>query len=246
MSDVLRALWRAVPLMGDRRVLALVLLPLLAALVLWVAAMFAFGAPLRGALAGVLARWFSLLGLGADPGMFATVGGAVAAFLLLTLAAGALTLAVIAVLAAPVFARVVEDRHFPGLERKRGGTMAGGAANALVAIAVWIPMWLVALPLLLFPLVGVPLSLVASAWLNQKLFRYDALADHASAEERAAIIRAARGRLMLLGLAVAPLTLVPVVNLMAPLYAGLAFTCLALDELAGLRARTAAGTGDAR
>jgi CysZ protein len=51
------------------------------------------------------------------------------------------------------------------------------------------------------------------------------------------VIRGARGRLVLLGLVLAPLSFVPVVNLLVPIYAGVAFTYLCLDELARLRAR---------
>jgi uncharacterized protein involved in cysteine biosynthesis len=107
--------------------------------------------------------------------------------------------------------------------------------NALVAIALWVPLQLLVLPLLLFPLVGVPASLALSAWVNQRLFRYDALAEHASAVERDALIRAARRRLFALGLLLSPLAIVPFVNLVAPLYAGLAFSCLCLAELDALR-----------
>jgi uncharacterized protein involved in cysteine biosynthesis len=121
--------------------------------------------------------------------------------------------------------------------------MVGSLWNAAIALAVFVPLWLLSLPFLFFPVVGIPVSLALGAWLNQRLFRYDALAEHASADELHAVVGAARRRLMGLGLVVAPLALVPVVNLVAPLYAGLAFTCLCLSELAELRARTAAGGG---
>jgi hypothetical protein len=39
-----------------------------------------------------------------------------------------------------------------------------------------------------------------SAFLNQRLFRYDALAEHASAEEYRAVVARAKGRLFVLGL----------------------------------------------
>lgn len=237
MSEVVRALVRALPLIVDRRVLLLVVAPLAAALVLWLVAAIAFGAPLTHAFAELIAHALAAVGLGGEPGALATAGGAIAAFLLLCVVAGVLVLAAIAVLAGPVFVRVVEARHFPELEKKNGGTAAGGAANAIVALALWIPMALVVLPFLLFPPIGVPLSLVVNAWLNQRLFRYDALAVHASREERLALARTARWRLFGLGLALSPLSLVPFVNLAAPLYAGLAFTCLCLAELDAMRRR---------
>lgn len=235
MSGIVRALVRALPLVADRRILMLVAAPLAGAVVLWLVAAIAFGALLTRALAAWIAQALSALGGSAEPGGFATAGAAALAFVLITLTAGALALAAIAVFAGPVFVRVVAAKHFPGLEYKRGGTLAGGAWNAIGAVALWIPLGLAALPLLLFPLVGVPFSLAVNAWLNQRLFRYDALAEHASAEERAVIFRTARGRLFALGLVLSPLSFVPLVNLVAPLYAGLAFTWLCLAELDALR-----------
>lgn len=238
MKAIVRALAHAFPLLADPRVLTLVAAPLLTAFALWLVAAFVFGVPLTVALGALIARALAALGVTGDPGAFATAGGAILAFVLITVAAGALALAAIAVFAGPVFVRAVESRYFPTLERKRGGTAAGSAANAMFAVALWVPMALVTLPFLLFPPLGVPLSLCASAWLNQRLFRYDALAEHASREERESLFRTARGRLFGLGLALAPLSLVPFVNLMAPLYAGLAFTCLCLSELETMRGRT--------
>ena len=236
MSTVVRALFRAVPLLFDGRVLMLAFLPLALAFVVWLVAVYTLATPLAHALAGVFARWFGE-GDAAATSLWISGSGAVLSFVLLTLGVGAVVLAAIAVAAGPVFIAAVAARHFPALERKRGGTLAGGVANAVTAVTLWLLMWIVVLPLLLVPIVGVPASLAANAWLNQRLFRYDALAEHASAAERGAVIVAARGRLFGLGLALSPLTFVPVVNLIAPIYAGLAFTLLCLDELASLRNR---------
>jgi hypothetical protein len=43
--------------------------------------------------------------------------------------------------------------------------------------------------------------------------------------------------LLLLGLLLAPLSLIPFVNLIAPIFAGIAFTYLCLSELAAYRLR---------
>jgi uncharacterized protein involved in cysteine biosynthesis len=77
-----------------------------------------------------------------------------------------------------------------------------------------------------------------SAYLSQRLLRYDALAEHASPEEYRAVISAARARLFFLGLALALLLYVPVVNLIAPVLSALAFTHFCLDELARLRQKS--------
>ena len=53
------------------------------------------------------------------------------------------------------------------------------------------------------------------------------------------LIRSARRRLFGLGLVLAPLSFVPVLNLVAPLFAGVAFTYLCLDELSAARSTEA-------
>ena len=101
-------------------------------------------------------------------------------------------------------------------------------------------MWIVSLPLIVVPPLYAAVALLLNAWLSQRMFRDDALAEHASADELARVVASGRKRLFGLGLALSPLSLVPLVNLFVlPLYAGIAFTELCLDELARLRARPA-------
>jgi len=177
--------------------------------------------------------------LGGD-GAFSLFAASAFAALLLMLAAVLTALVAVAVLAMPVIVDAVADRDFPALATLRGGTFVGSVVNAAAAIAVYFPLWLLTLLLLALPPIYVAVSLLLNAWLNQRLFRYDALALHAGRDEMQAVIAAARGRCFLLGLALAPLSLIPIVNLLAPIYAGIAFTCLCLDELATNRAGTLA------
>jgi uncharacterized protein involved in cysteine biosynthesis len=136
----------------------------------------------------------------------------------------------------PVIVKAVATRDFPMLEQRRGGTLLGSLRNALVALAVFVPLWILALPLLFLPPVYVVVSLALNAWLTQRMFRYDALAEHASEAEMTTILRERRARLMGLGLALSPLSLVPIVNLLVlPIYGGIAFTELCLAEVARLR-----------
>ena len=78
--------------------------------------------------------------------------------------------------------------------------------------------------------------LLTSAYLNQRLFRYDALAEHASPEEFAQLVRHSRSDLFLLGILVSLLLYVPVVNLLVPVLGGLAFTQFCLGRLQVIRA----------
>ena len=76
---------------------------------------------------------------------------------------------------------------------------------------------------------------VALGFVNQRLFRYDALSEHADAAEMKRICESAQGRLFLLGLVTGLLYFIPPVSLVAPIYAALAFIHLCLAELQTLR-----------
>ncbi|MGE5088865.1 MAG: EI24 domain-containing protein, partial [Candidatus Levyibacteriota bacterium] len=167
----------------------------------------------------------------------------VVAAVMIAVLAVATGLVAVAVLAMPVIVRTVASRHFPALAEHDGGTVAGSLANALVAVAIFLPLWLLTLPLLAFPPLYVVASLALNAWLTQRMFRYDALALHARAGEIRTVLRRARGRLFALGLLLSPLSLVPVFNILVlPIYAGIAFAELCLAELVALRGSAPAGS----
>ena len=230
---ILRALASAVPVFFSARLFAVVAAPLAAAAVGWLLVGWWAWEPLTEWLAG-----FALFGdgfgqLGHRIGQF---GAALLALLLLMLAAIATALIAIAVLAMPVIVELVAARDFATLARRRGGSFTGSVTNALTTVAVYVVLWLLALFLLFVPPLYVAATLLLNAWLNQRLFRYDALALHADRAELREVVRRARKRMFVLGLLLAPLALVPFVNLVAPLYAGIAFTYLCLSELTVLRA----------
>ena len=93
--------------------------------------------------------------------------------------------------AMPVIVSVVQ-RAYPGLRKAGGSSALGSVANAGLALAVFALLWLVTLPLWLTGVGAVVLPALNAAYLNQRIFRYDALADHASAAEYRAIVEHAR------------------------------------------------------
>jgi uncharacterized protein involved in cysteine biosynthesis len=228
-------LQRALPILFTARVVALATLPLVIAALAWIAiGYFAWG-PVTLALAGLLGA------PGADAAGWQRFAAQAVALLLFAALALATALAAVAILAMPVIVRVVAQRDFPALEARHGGTFAGGVHNAIVALLLFVPLWLAALPLLVFPPLYAAASLLLNGWLAQRMFRYDALAEHASADELDAVIAQGARRLLGLGLALAPLSFVPIVNLwILPIFAGIAFAELCLDELARLRSRAPA------
>ena len=220
------------PILFTGRVIALATLPLLAAALAWFVIGYFAWSPLTAAVAGFL---------GAEGGGWQRFAAQVVALLLLTALAIATALAAVAILAMPVIVRTVAQRDFPALETRHGGTFSGSVRSAIVALALFVPLWLATLPLLVFPPLYAAASLLLNGWLAQRMFRYDALAEHASADELAFVIETAGKRLLGLGIALSPLSLVPIVNLwILPIYAGISFTELCLDELARLRSRAPA------
>lgn len=139
----------------------------------------------------------------------------------------------------PALIRVVAERDYPQLEREAGGGLVGSLWNAAIAITIFIALWLVTVPLWLLG-VGVIVPFVAAAYLNQRLFRYDAIAEHASAGEMAELFRNERVGWWGLGLLTGLLQFVPILNLLGPVFAALAFIHYGLARLNQKRAQTRA------
>jgi hypothetical protein len=130
----------------------------------------------------------------------------------------------------------VAARSFPQLERRRGGGWAGAGWNGAVTFFGMLAFAVLTLPLWLLPPLWPLIPLAVLAWANQRLMRYDALAEHADAGERARLFRAHRGALYVLGLLFALAGYVPLLGFFAPVLSGLAFTHYLLAALARERA----------
>lgn len=205
-------------------------MPLLVAALAWIVIGIAAWHPLVATVAG----WFGATDAGGIT--LQTALAALLAAVMIAVLAVATGLVAVAVLAMPVIVRAVASRHFPALAAHDGGTVTGSLANAIAAIAIFVPLWLATLPLLFVPPLYVAASMLLNAWFTQRTFRYDALAVHASGDEIRTVLRHSRGRLFALGLLLSPLSLVPVFNILVlPVYAGIAFAELCLAELAALR-----------
>ena len=228
---ILGALSRALPILVTPRIIGLALLPLIIAAVVWTGIAVAGWHPLTGALAQVVGATAEV-----TRGWQRDAADVIAVLLFAALAAAS-ALTAIAVLAMPVIVRTVASRHYPSLKPLHGGTFAGSVGNAAVALLIFVPLWLVSLVLLFVPPIYAIASLVLNAWLTQRMFRYDALAEHAERSEIAVVLARSRARLMGLGLALSPLSLLPLVNIFVlPLFGGIAFTELCLAELSSMRA----------
>jgi Etoposide-induced protein 2.4 (EI24) len=205
MGLLFDSFWRAVAYCLHPRVIALSLLPLV----------------LMGALAsglawfgwdravGLATSWLTAVGLderlagvlrslGADR-LKAMLAPLIVIFLTVPLIV-VLSLLAVAFIVTPSVVRLIAQRRFPLLERKLGGSLLGSVlwslgsvALALLALVMSVPLWfLPPLVLILPPLIW--------GWLTYRVMAYDALAEHASREERLEILR--RHRPWLIGMGV--------------------------------------------
>lgn len=217
------------------RMLALLLLPMGFSLLLWggLAAWF------WGDWTSALGNWLSTSTIGPYIEGITWLAGSAVTFLILLILiplAYVTALLIVSVFAMPMMVRHVAQSRFPNLHLEHGGSNLGSAWNSFAALVIYLLLWLITLPLWLL---SGPLALVfpvlLNAYLNQRLFRYDALAEHASKEEFTALMERSGKQLYLLGGMLGLLQYVPLLNFLAPVYIGLAFTHFCLDDLEKLR-----------
>ncbi len=146
-------------------------------------------------------------------------------------------LALVAVFALPRMMTIVAQRDFPDLARlgSPSAAMWGSVMNTLKAGAIFVIGWLLCIPLLLVPGALLILPLLWGAWLNQKTFSFDVLAEHASEAERNDLLVRGKGQFWLAGLASTLAAHVPLVNVLAPAFGALMFVHVGLGSLKKLR-----------
>ena len=142
---------------------------------------------------------------------------------------------IISIVSMPAMVAHVGERDYPGLARRKGGTFAGSLWNAVASLGLFMLAFAVTLPLWLIPLLWPVLPIALFGYFNQRVFRYDALAEHAAAGEMVALIASHRGELFLLGVALALIGHLPLVGLAMPVYGGLVFIHYGLGRLAESR-----------
>ena len=241
---MLLALARAFVSLLHPRMLWLMVWPVLAALLVWSLLAFAFW--------GQAAHWINLelqsWGLVQWMMTIAPLAFIVAhlawvvlvvAFIPLVLVTATL---LIGIFAMPAMVEHVANTSYPGLARLRGGTFAGSLWNSLVAVVVFLVLSALTLPLWVVPPLWPVLPVLLFAYLNMRVFRYDALADHASAIEMKTLFRRHGGELFGMGVVIALLGHVPVFGFFVGVYGALAFIHLCLARLQALRGEPLEGT----
>lgn len=204
MSRLIDSFWRAAVYCLHPRVIALSFLPLIIMTVAslglgylyWNDAVDMLRSQLDSyQLVNSMSQWLEGLGLG-------NLRLVLAPALLLFLAIPVIvitSLLFVAVLMTPAMVSLVGQRRFATLERRQGGSLAASLVWSLastllacIALVLSFPLWLVPpLVLVLPPLIW--------GWLTYRVMAYDALAEHASADERRQIFKEHRWSLLSIG-----------------------------------------------
>jgi len=204
MNLLLDSFWRALIYCLQPRVIVLALLPLVLLVAVstalfwffWESAVAAVQVWLsEWALMDALARWFDTVSLGH---LRAVMAPLVLILLALPLMI-ALALLAVAWLVTPGVVRLVARRRFPALELRHGGSWWGSVAQALGSTLLALLALLLTLPLWVIPPLVLVLPPLIWGWLATRVMVYDTLAAHASAEERAELVRRHRYALLFIG-----------------------------------------------
>jgi hypothetical protein len=215
------------------RMLWLMLWPMLVALAIWGGAALV----LWGSLALRIADWlrqgldYALSWAHLDLGGAALVAANVLLFIAFVPLVYLTALFILGIFGMQQMVDYVAQRSYPSLERRKGGGIAGTVWNSLVAFCGLVFFFVLSVPFWVFPPLWPIIPLIILAWVNQRLLRYDALGEHADAEEMGRVFRDQRGALYVLGLLLGLAAYVPIVGFFAPVVFGLAFIHYLLGAL---------------
>ena len=237
MNSVPRSLMIAFVNLLHPRMLWLMVWPMLIAVAIWSTVLLFTGAQVVATLSGWMQQWIQsgTFFMRWDFSDAITIAAKILVFLTFIPLVWLTALLILSVFGMPAMVEYVAQRHFPQLARRQGGSFAGSVWNGVVALAGLAGLGLLSIPFWLVPPLWLLIPVVLMGWLNQRVLRYDALAEHATADEMRQIFTARRGTLYTLGVILALLAYIPFVGFVAPVLFGLAFIHLLLGELQARR-----------
>ncbi|WP_322029710.1 EI24 domain-containing protein [Paraburkholderia sp. J76] len=204
MNDLLRSFGRALASVFHPAMLLLTFVPFLAAAAVWGAVLYVFWQPLLDLMRGALANWSSTASLYHlfDALGFGWLRATIAPFLVVILTIPLIVITVLLLIVAISMPRVISHlskRQYSMLEMRRGGSWYGSLFYSLVTTLVCLVVMILTLPLWLIPPFFALIPPLLWGWLTYRVMTYDALALHASVEERRALVRSHRLPLLVIG-----------------------------------------------
>lgn len=162
-------------------------------------------------------QWLGQWALGSIESALAVIGLSglhlvLAPFLVVALVVPLIVATVLAVIGATSMPAIVSHlgrRRFPTLARRHGGGLVGSVLHSLSVTAIFLVLMAISLPLWLIPPFVAILPPLLWGWLTYRVMSYDALAEHATPDERRRLIRRHRWPLVTIGIITGLLGAVP-------------------------------------
>jgi len=232
VSEVIQALVRTLGTLARPRVWLLLVGPAVAALMVWLGLTIFL---LDGLIATFIdyppMSWLTGWGAAWLAKLLAALGGWV------LILAGAYVTAILlsAVFILPLLLNHLAASDYPELARMGKDSVTASTWNSVSAALLFVAGWLLTLPLWLVPGLGLVLPFFWMAWLNRRTFAYDALAVHATDVEWRQLRARHAAPLLLLGGLLALFAHVPLLGLLAPSLAAIAYIHYCLEALRRVR-----------
>jgi hypothetical protein len=232
MAEVMLALMRSLATLARPRIWLLMVGPALVALVAWIGlTIFLLDSLIAGFITLPPMSWLTGWGAVWLAKLFAVLGG----WLLILAATYVTAMLLAAVFILPLLLNHVAAADYPELARMGKDSVTASTWNSVSAALLFIAGWLLTLPLWLIPGLGLILPMFWMAWLNRRTFTYDALAVHATDDEWRELRRRHAAPLLMLGITLALVAHIPLLGLLAPTLAALAYIHYALEALRKMR-----------
>jgi hypothetical protein len=215
--------------------LALLLLPWLVSIVFWGAVLFFAWSPVSSAIGSfvfgdgtgwlysILKRW----GFG-DAKTY--VSGAMTVFIFVPLMFAS-AMMIVTIFAMPAVIRHLSTSTYQDVAKLGKFSVLPSVWNALSALLIFIPGYLLTIPLWFVPVVGLLVPLFWWAWLNSRVMRFDSLVEHATGEERLRISKHYAKQYWLVAGVIGVLNYIPPLFLLTPVLSALAFGHFSLNAL---------------
>jgi hypothetical protein len=204
MSATLDAVWRSLIYCLHPKVILLSLMPVVLMVGLtgalgyffWDTALEQIRAFLEStALLANAWAWLDSAGVG----QLKTVLSPLVVLLVVTPVIVVLSMLLVSLLMTPAMVRLVARRRFASMERLQGASFGGSVVWSLGSTLMAVFAMLVSMPLWLVPPLVLVLPPLIWGWLAYRVMAFDALADHASAQERKVLLRRHRVQLIVMG-----------------------------------------------
>jgi Etoposide-induced protein 2.4 (EI24) len=226
---------KAIASQFHRSMLALLFLPWLVSIVFWGVVLFFAWSPVSMAIADFVfgdgTGWlYSTLKRWGFSDTKAYLGGAITLFVFVPLMF-ATAMMIVTVFSMPAVIRHLSGGAYRDVAKLGKFSVLPSVWNAMSALLIFIPGYLLTIPLWFVPVVGLLVPLFWWAWLNSRVMRFDSLVEHATEAERIGISKRNAKQYWLIAGMIGLLNYIPPLFLLTPVLSALAFGHFSLNAL---------------